>query len=113
MVKSWQTTLGYTEMDAAMRKQFAFVPTDHTGKPKIADRALIRSHAMQGKNKREGSRRSIREAKKAIQQSVHPRLGPPPPTDLALMKLPEDVDNHSQQLLTKCECSSRLNKRPL
>ena len=36
-----------------MSKRFAFVPANELGKPSSADRKIIRSHCMQGKNRRE------------------------------------------------------------
>ncbi|TKA73230.1 hypothetical protein B0A55_06052 [Friedmanniomyces simplex] len=45
-----------------MPSGFAFISVGDPGKSSDADRLLIRSHVMRGRNKRLGSRRSIREA---------------------------------------------------
>src|ERR1700744_3253656 len=47
-----------------MTTQFAFVTYGGGGKPTPADRSQVRSHCMKGRNKREGSRRSNREARR-------------------------------------------------
>jgi hypothetical protein len=47
-----------------MASQFVFVSTDG-GKVKATDRDLIRSRCMQGKNKRQNSRRSLQAARQA------------------------------------------------
>jgi hypothetical protein len=49
-----------------MNHQFAFVSIDgDTGKVKGEDRNVVRSRCMRGKNKREDSRRSLREARRS------------------------------------------------
>ncbi|KAK3640527.1 hypothetical protein LTR56_011865 [Elasticomyces elasticus] len=45
-----------------MPNQFAFISISDPGRPSDVDRQIIRSHVMRGKNKRVGSRRSLREA---------------------------------------------------
>ncbi|KAK5694892.1 hypothetical protein LTR97_009483 [Elasticomyces elasticus] len=45
-----------------MPNQFAFISVGDPGRPSDVDRQIIRSHVMRGKNKRVGSRRSLREA---------------------------------------------------
>jgi len=60
-----------------MSKQFAFVPTNGLGKPRLAGRRLIRTHCMQGKNRRE---LPINSAKQLPGTSVlipQPRHRPP------------------------------------
>ncbi|KAH0425525.1 hypothetical protein CcaCcLH18_10908 [Colletotrichum camelliae] len=49
-----------------MSNQFAFVVVGDSGKTRSADRSVIRSRCMQGKNKQEGSRRSLQAARKAL-----------------------------------------------
>jgi hypothetical protein len=53
-----------------MTTKFAFITYggDHTQTP--ADRSRVRSHCMKGRNKREESRRSNREARQAAKQVV-------------------------------------------
>ncbi|KAF2730114.1 hypothetical protein EJ04DRAFT_580101 [Polyplosphaeria fusca] len=46
-----------------MSNKFAFVIVDESGKAKKDDRLLIRSQCMQGKNRREGSRRALKRAR--------------------------------------------------
>ncbi|KAI3318985.1 hypothetical protein HD806DRAFT_539687 [Xylariaceae sp. AK1471] len=62
-----------------MTSQFAFVTIDgNRGKVKEEDRDLVRSRCMRGKNKREGSRRSLREAKRSMalpHRTKHQPLG--------------------------------------
>ncbi|KAJ5373423.1 Protein of unknown function DUF3468 [Penicillium concentricum] len=48
--------------------QFAFVTYGGDDKQTPADRSQVRSHCMKGRNKREGSRRSNREARRAAKQ---------------------------------------------
>lgn len=45
-----------------MPNDFAFISVGDPGKSSDADRLLIRSHVMRGRNKRLGSRRCVREA---------------------------------------------------
>lgn len=52
-----------------MATQFAFVPVDDKGRPQSNARSLVRRHCMQGKNRRENSRRSIRKIHQAEKQS--------------------------------------------
>lgn len=47
-----------------MPSQFTFVSYKDEGKHNSIDRLHIRSHCMKGKNKREGSRRSLQEARR-------------------------------------------------
>ncbi|KAI1813657.1 hypothetical protein GGS20DRAFT_552222 [Poronia punctata] len=55
-----------------MATQFAFVSVDGSkGKVKAEDRELVRSRCMKGKNKKEDSRRSVRE--RARQETTLPR----------------------------------------
>ncbi|KAF1998496.1 hypothetical protein P154DRAFT_621637 [Amniculicola lignicola CBS 123094] len=49
-----------------MSAKFTFVAVKGAGKPQGSDRTLIRSHCMQGKNKREDSRRSMKKKKKQL-----------------------------------------------
>lgn len=51
-----------------MTTQFAFVTYGGVEKQTPADRSQVRSHCMKGRNKREGSRRSDREARRAAKQ---------------------------------------------
>lgn len=53
-----------------MPSQFAFVSYQDGGKQTSVDRLHIRSHCMKGKNKREGSRRSLREAKRRAKETA-------------------------------------------
>ncbi|KAJ5502158.1 hypothetical protein N7463_005032 [Penicillium fimorum] len=48
--------------------QFAFVTYGGDDKQSASDRSHVRSHCMKGRNKRDGSRRSNREARKAAKQ---------------------------------------------
>ncbi|KAF7560023.1 hypothetical protein G7046_g4130 [Stylonectria norvegica] len=52
----------------SMPDQFLFVPVSGAGRPKPADRALIRSRCMQGKNRQEGSRRSLQATRRAARK---------------------------------------------
>ncbi|KAH8657785.1 hypothetical protein BX600DRAFT_552055 [Xylariales sp. PMI_506] len=117
-------------MAKADLSQFAFVLMDGpSGRLQAqGDRSIIRSHCMRGKNKREDSRRSIRQARRQVRQmqpslstrtstprahakkrlansrSVSTVASPSPcacPSDLALVVLAADVDDRSQQLLFK------------
>ncbi|KPM41160.1 hypothetical protein AK830_g5428 [Neonectria ditissima] len=56
--------------------QFAFISLDGSGRPKTEGRSLIRSHCMQGKNRQENSRRSIRRARKAEKQGLAAQASP-------------------------------------
>ncbi|CAI0645160.1 unnamed protein product [Colletotrichum noveboracense] len=49
-----------------MSNQFAFVVVGDSGKTRSADRSVIRSRCMKGKNRQEGSRRSLQAARKAL-----------------------------------------------
>ncbi|EQB53628.1 hypothetical protein CGLO_06632 [Colletotrichum gloeosporioides Cg-14] len=49
-----------------MSNQFAFVVVGDSGKTRSADRSVIRSRCMQGKNRQEGSRRSLQAARKSL-----------------------------------------------
>ncbi|KAF2260780.1 hypothetical protein CC78DRAFT_501132, partial [Lojkania enalia] len=104
-----------------MPTEFAFVTEDGHGKPKKAERLLIRKHCMQGKNVQCGSRRSSarrirRPPSSAAVESARnnrpitpnyieneaetsSRLPLPPPTDVALIRVPNEVDVQSQELL--------------
>ncbi|KAJ5445139.1 Protein of unknown function DUF3468 [Penicillium cf. griseofulvum] len=53
-----------------MTTQFAFVTYGGDHKQTPADRSRVRGHCMKGRNKREGSRRSNREARQAAKQVV-------------------------------------------
>lgn len=79
------TTASSLIMPAA---EFVFVTTGSFGKPESADRSLIRSRCMRGRNAREGSRRSVRQAKRDAQlQDQAMRLQPlvhPLPTNSTL-----------------------------
>lgn len=65
-----------------MASKFAFVAVDgDRGKVKEEDRDLVRSRCMIGKNKREGSRRSLREAKSSTileKRNKHQPISVPP-----------------------------------
>ncbi|KAK7416875.1 hypothetical protein QQX98_004933 [Neonectria punicea] len=54
--------------------QFAFVSVDGSGRPKTEGRSLIRSHCMQGINRQENSKRSIRRARKAEKKGAVNRV---------------------------------------
>jgi hypothetical protein len=58
-----------------MASTFAFVLTDGNGRTEADHRLLIRSHCMRGKNKRQGSRRSLREARRAAEGAVPRKQG--------------------------------------
>ncbi|KAJ5150691.1 Protein of unknown function DUF3468 [Penicillium coprophilum] len=53
-----------------MATQFAFITYDGEDKQTSTDRYQVRSHCMKGRNKREGSRRSKREARQAAKKVV-------------------------------------------
>jgi hypothetical protein len=139
---------------------FAFVMVDDTGKARQGDRHLIRSQCMQGKNRREGSRRSLKRAAKEARSASHKSfedsskqisldeptvagnnlealaklfseigkddaearlkdfLGggvdfyanavpPPPPLDIALIKVPADIHNECQTSLHNCKSTQQ------
>jgi hypothetical protein len=92
-----------------MPNQFEFIFEDGPVKPRGADRALIRSRSMLGKNKVDGSRRSIRQKKRmmaASNQLAYRNMIPrPPPVDLELVKLANNVGSRSQELLYKRRCT--------
>lgn len=50
-------------MSKPKRPAFTFILGDVAGKPRVDERARVRSHCMQGKNKRLDSRRSLRQAR--------------------------------------------------
>lgn len=95
-----------------MEVQFEFVSAGNLGKPKSADRRLIRSRCMQGKNRREGSRRSKQKQRRAAATLTAPHIAlpvwdveipPPPPSDIKLVRLPGELDLDSEELLYKRE----------
>lgn len=99
-----------------MPNNFVFVATDEHGKAKKSDTLLIRSHCMQGKNKRANSRRSKREAKHAAEdisedQARAMQLFAPhsEPSEFQLMRFAAKVDNRSRDILYKCQS---VSKRP-
>jgi hypothetical protein len=51
---------------------FAFVTVGDHGKPKVADRKLIRSHCMKGKNKRKQPQTRVPEGKLATRRLRQP-----------------------------------------
>ena len=89
--------------------QFNFVLEGGPAKPEGADRSLIRSRSMLGKNKRNGSRRSIREQKRIAAASEQmtdcPRVPAPPPVDLALARLASETGPRSRELLHTRMCT--------
>jgi hypothetical protein len=95
-----------------MSYQFEFVLEDGPAKPQGADRSLIRRRSMLGRNKRDGSRRSLREKKKlaAVSHQVMECavIPPAPPIDLALARLASELGSRSQSLLHKCRCIFNL-----
>lgn len=84
---------------------FEFVSVDASGRAITADRIRIRSKAASEKNKRAGSRRTRREAKRLalLQKEVAALAGipSPPPHDLRLVHFAERIDSESQTLLYK------------
>jgi len=92
-----------------MPNQFEFILEDGPAKPKGAVRALIRSRSMLGKNKIDGSRRSIRQKKRvaATSNQVTSRvmIPRPPPVDLELVRLASDTGPRAQELLYKRTCT--------
>jgi hypothetical protein len=91
-----------------MLNQFEFILENGPAKPKGADRSLIRSRSMLGKNKFDGSRRSRRQKKRMAatshQMVYRNTVPPPPPVDLALIQLASDTGPRSQELLFTCRC---------
>ncbi len=96
---------------------FAFVSVDNFGKVhQGADRRLIRSHCMIGKNKRRldpkakhsrhGSGRAGQaecwENEKESQEPTPLQSPIAPPSDLLLVKFVKDIDLQSRKLLFEC-----------
>ncbi|KAF2868652.1 hypothetical protein BDV95DRAFT_609565 [Massariosphaeria phaeospora] len=79
-----------------MTVQFDFVSLDAQGKTQAGDRSFIRKRCMQGKNKREDSRRTLREAKRDAA-----KLPPAPPHDLALVPFAAEINGDSREMLFK------------
>jgi hypothetical protein len=111
-----------------MAIQFAFVAADAHGKARKSDNLLIRSHCMRGKNKRESSRRSRRQAQQQtsvvsniLEESIgdslsgghEPREEEPlvllrgPMSGLEYVQFATDVDDYSKQIFFKCMCSDQ------
>jgi len=99
-----------------MATNFEFIISDPASNPKPGKSLQIRSRCMQGKNKREGSRRSLREKKRLtkteqeqeeavvqqIEQPDVPQIPPPRPLigDLALVRFAgPDIDLEAKGLL--------------
>lgn len=82
-----------------------FVFADGSGKPKQADRPRIRSRCMQGKNKRDASRRSLRISRReaALQKEAAAvaKLPPSLPGDMVLAELADNVGLQSREMLFK------------
>lgn len=53
-----------------MITEFAFVPCGPDGKHSSAVRSQVRSHCMRGRNKRDDSRRSVQQAKRAAKEAL-------------------------------------------
>ena len=89
-----------------MPSAFEFVVAGPSG-PAAEDRMRIRSRCVQGRNKREGSRRSLREVKrrgpKKTTTALVGRVPPPAPADVSL-PLAEYVDAQSRETLYKGNC---------
>ena len=104
-----------------MFTQLAFIEVGDEGKSSASQRAAIRSHVMKGRNKREGSRRSLREANlKAktlpVASSVAPLVGPvtqPLREDLSVQassvnaKLGDDSDESVEDLQNRANAVAR------
>ena len=97
-----------------MAPPFEFVITDPVSNPKPGKSLQIRSRCMQGRNKREGSRRSQREKRRLAkeEQVAAPRVQPPttaelpPPgsliSDLALIRFAgPDIDSEAKGMVLK------------
>lgn len=87
---------------------------DPTGRANEADRTRIRSRVMRGKNKREDSRRSLREARRSAVGDVRvvaaTHVPPPLSGDLALVQLAEDIDSRSQEMLFKSKLLAAVHR---
>jgi hypothetical protein len=95
-----------------MGAPFEFVTYDPVSNPKPGKSVQIRSRCMQGKNKREGSRRSQREKRRRAKEEAQESRkaialsGPPPPTSrinqfgLVRFAGPE-IDSEARNLLLK------------
>ncbi|KAF1849031.1 uncharacterized protein K460DRAFT_330563 [Cucurbitaria berberidis CBS 394.84] len=94
-----------------MSNQFEFISTDPSISLKPGKSSLIRSRCMQGKNKRESSRRSQRAIRRAAathkaESSTKPDLPsvqaiPPSLNDFALIRFASDIDAEAQGLIFK------------
>lgn len=97
---------------------FAFVSVNDFGQvQQAADRRLIRSHCMIGKNKRRtnlkaelskhgsgrGARAEYGENGKEFQEPTPMRSLVAPPSDLLLVKFVKDIDSQTRKLLFKCQ----------
>jgi len=87
-----------------MSSAFEFVVADPSGRSAAEDRTRIRSRCLQGRNKREGSRRSLREARRGALRKTAMILvgsGPPPAPSHVALPLAEYVDSQSRETLFK------------
>ncbi|KAF2681004.1 hypothetical protein K458DRAFT_392232 [Lentithecium fluviatile CBS 122367] len=82
-----------------MPTSFEFIPADSSGRSNAAERTRIRSRCMQGKNKRDGSRRSLREARRGTPKPAL-SVPQPPPSNVAI-SLAEDIGRQSRETLFK------------
>lgn len=87
-------------------KRFEFIVADKSGRANSADRALIRSHCMRGKNKRDGSRRSLRQQRTAAageQTDGQPIVTMPPraPSETELVPFEADISEESRRIFFK------------
>ncbi|PSN67062.1 hypothetical protein BS50DRAFT_676703 [Corynespora cassiicola Philippines] len=95
-------------------KRFEFIVADKSGRANSADRALIRSHCMRGKNKRDGSRRSLRQQRTAAageQTDGQPIVTMPPraPSETELVPFEAKVSEESRRIFFRTFCCSPSN----
>ena len=111
---------------ATMAVQFAFVAVDAYGKARKSDNVIVRSHCMRGRNKRESSRRSRRQAQQqasAISATCQEGIGEgrsgghesrdeplvllrAPMTGLEAVQFATKVDDCSKEIFFKCMCGT-------
>jgi hypothetical protein len=83
---------------------FAFVSVNDFGQvQQAADRRLIRSHCMIGKNKKRPDPKAKLSKHRSGRSGENEKESPvAPPSDLLLVKFVKDIDSQSRKLLFEC-----------